>query len=189
VCLGSAVRLGVGVATAPGSIRLQIWADGRTPHPRWGWDSLSWFSRKTKRCAQAWSNLMQQMAVPFHNGWLAFPSRSQRERVRFHPWISQAFSMANAVHSPSSRGDPPTTRLVGRSDGRRRFRESIPGASIPWNRGSYRRCVQIVWPSRRKHFTTRLLQHKTAFVRRAPKRVLAEVAEALRQAVRKPELS
>ena len=36
------------LVTAPGSIRLQIWADGRTPHSRWGWDSFGWFSRKIK---------------------------------------------------------------------------------------------------------------------------------------------
>ncbi len=60
VCLGSAEWLGVGVATAPGSIRLQIWVHGRTPHPRWGWDSSAWFSRKTKRSAQAWASTFSQ---------------------------------------------------------------------------------------------------------------------------------
>ena len=35
--------------TAPGSIRLQIWATGRTPRPPGVCDSSAWFSRKSKR--------------------------------------------------------------------------------------------------------------------------------------------
>jgi hypothetical protein len=80
----------------------------------------------------------------------ASTSRSPRKRVQFHLWISQALPATSAAHAHQAEGPPYNPSgwalwmAAGDSEG------AFPVRQSPRTRGSYRRCVQILWPSRKE---------------------------------------